>query len=57
MTIAIVAATPITIAVYGVSADVMLLQRWVGEWSDLVDFEIIPVVQGKDAGEALLGEL
>ena len=35
------------------ASDVTLLQRWVAEWSDLVAFEIVPVVAGKDAGEAL----
>lgn len=33
--------------------DVTLLQRWVAEWSDLIDFEIVPVVAGKATGEAL----
>jgi hypothetical protein len=33
--------------------DVTLLQRWVAEWSDLVEFEIVPVVPGKATGEAL----
>ena len=33
--------------------DVMLLQRWVAEWSDLVEFEIVPVTEGKDVAEAL----
>ena len=33
--------------------DVTLLQRWVAEWSDLIEFEIVPVVAGKDAGAAL----
>ena len=37
--------------------DVTLLQRWVAEWSDLVAFEIVPVVAGKDAGEALKAQL
>jgi hypothetical protein len=37
--------------------DVTLLQRWVAEWSDLVAFEIVPVVAGKDAGEALSSQL
>jgi uncharacterized protein DUF3303 len=31
--------------------DVTLLQRWVAEWSDLIDFEIVPVVPGKATGE------
>ena len=37
--------------------DVTLLQRWVVEWSDLVDFEIVPVVPGKAVAEALAGQL
>lgn len=37
--------------------DVALLQRWVAEWSDLVAFEIVPVVPGKDTAAALAGQL
>jgi uncharacterized protein DUF3303 len=37
--------------------DVTLLQRWVVEWSDLIDFEIVPVVPGKAVAEALSGQL
>ena len=37
--------------------DVALLQRWVVEWSDLVDFEIVPVVPGKAVAEALSRQL
>jgi hypothetical protein len=33
--------------------DVTLLQRWVAQWSDLMDFEIVPVVAGKDTASAL----
>jgi hypothetical protein len=33
--------------------DVTLLQRWVAEWSDLIEFEIVPVVPGKDTAAAL----
>jgi hypothetical protein len=33
--------------------DVTLLQRWVARWSDLVEFEIVPVVPGKDTAAAL----
>ena len=33
--------------------DITLLQRWATEWSDLIEFEIVPVVQGKDTGAAL----
>jgi hypothetical protein len=32
--------------------DVVLFQRWVAEWSDLVQFEIVPVVSGKATAEA-----
>ena len=38
-------------------ADVALLQRWVAEWSDLVEFEIIAVVPGKDTAAALEDKL
>ncbi len=33
--------------------DVALLQQWVVQWSDLVAFEIVPVVSGKETAEAL----
>ncbi|WP_282604586.1 DUF3303 domain-containing protein [Pelagibius sp. Alg239-R121] len=33
--------------------DVTLLQSWVAEWSDLVEFEIVPITAGKDTGAAL----
>jgi hypothetical protein len=33
--------------------DVTLLQSWVAQWSDLVAFEIIPVVEGRDTAAAL----
>jgi hypothetical protein len=33
--------------------DVTLLQRWVAGWSDLVAFEILPVVPGKETAAAL----
>jgi uncharacterized protein DUF3303 len=33
--------------------DVTLLQRWAAEWSDLVEFEIVPVVSGKETAAAL----
>jgi hypothetical protein len=32
--------------------DVTRLQRWVAEWSDLIEFEIVPVVAGKDTAAA-----
>ena len=37
--------------------DVSLFQRWVTAWSDLAAFEIVPVVAGKEAAEALAGQL
>ena len=37
--------------------DVTLLQRWVAEWSDLTEFEVVPVVAGKDTAEALAQQL
>ncbi len=33
--------------------DVTLLQRWAAQWSDVVEFEIVPVVAGKDTAAAL----
>ena len=37
--------------------DVTLLQRWAAQWSDVVEFEIVPVVAGKDTAAALAGLL
>jgi hypothetical protein len=37
--------------------DVTLLQRWVAEWSDLIHFEIVPIVPGKETAAALAGVL
>jgi len=37
--------------------DITLLQRWIAEWSDLMSFDVVPVVSGKDTAEALTGEL
>ncbi|MBL8662735.1 MAG: hypothetical protein JNM29_07910 [Candidatus Odyssella sp.] len=37
--------------------DVTLLQRWVADKSDLVEFEIVPVVPGPDTAAALAGQL
>jgi len=33
--------------------DVTLLQRWVAEWRDLIQFEIVPVVPGNETAAAL----
>ena len=36
--------------------DITLLQQWVANWEDLVEFEIVPVVAGGTAvAEAVLG--
>jgi len=37
--------------------EIALLQKWVVAWSDLVEFEIVPVVSGKDAAAALVDQL
>ena len=33
--------------------DITLLQRWVAQWSDVMEFEIVPVVAGKETAAAL----
>lgn len=33
------------------TADRALLDQWIANWSDLVDFEVIPVITSKEAGE------
>lgn len=38
-------------------ADRRLLERWVAEWEDLVDFEIVPVVTSAQAAAALAPKL
>jgi len=38
-------------------SDVALLQRWAAHWSDLVHFEIVPVVHGKATAAALAEQL
>jgi hypothetical protein len=37
--------------------DIALLQQWIAEWSDLIDFEIVPVVPGKETAAALADRL
>jgi hypothetical protein len=39
------------------AGDVALLQAWAAEWSDLVEFEIVPVAAGKDTAAALSAQL
>jgi len=38
-------------------SDVTLFQQWVAEWSDLIDFEIVPVVPGQETAAALADRL
>jgi hypothetical protein len=35
--------------------DAPLFDHWVAQWQDLVEFEIIPVVQSKEAAEIIDG--
>lgn len=37
--------------------DVSLFQKWIAEWSDLMQFEIVPVIPGKETAAALAGQL
>ncbi len=37
--------------------DVTLFQRWVAEWHDLAEFEIVPVSSGRQTADALKGQL
>lgn len=32
--------------------DIAMLQQWVARWSDLGEFEIVPVVEGKETAAA-----
>ena len=33
--------------------DVTLFQRWIADWQEVVEFEVVPVVEGKITREAL----
>jgi hypothetical protein len=37
--------------------DVSLFHRWVAEWSDVMQFEVVPVVTGKETAAALASQL
>jgi hypothetical protein len=37
--------------------DITLLQRWIAEWADLVEFEVVPVVSGNETSSALADQL
>jgi len=39
------------------AADAALLDRWMAQWSDIVDFEVIPVISSADALARLAGRL
>ena len=36
-------------------ADRALLETWIAEWSDLVHFEVVPVVTSRQAADRVLG--
>jgi len=36
--------------------DRALLDEWIANWSDLVDFEVYPVISSAEAAEHVLGE-
>ncbi|MFG1347734.1 DUF3303 family protein [Xanthobacter autotrophicus DSM 431] len=36
--------------------DVTLIQRWVARWADLCSFEVVPVVTGAEASDALAAD-
>ena len=38
-------------------SDLTLLQQWVAQWSDIMEFDIVPVVAGKETAAALDGLL
>jgi len=33
--------------------DPLLLERWIASWSDIVDFEVYPVISSKEASEKI----
>jgi hypothetical protein len=33
--------------------DITLFQRWIADWQDVVEFEVVPVVEGKTTRETL----
>jgi hypothetical protein len=34
--------------------DITLFQRWIADWQEVVEFEVVPVVEGKITREALM---
>jgi len=37
--------------------DITLFQRWIADWQEVVEFEVVPVVEGKATREALASML
>jgi hypothetical protein len=37
--------------------DPTLFQRWIAEWQDLMQFEVVPVSEGRDTAAALTAQL
>ena len=33
--------------------DITLFQKWIADWQSVAEFEVVPVVAGKDTREAL----
>ena len=33
--------------------DITTIQRWIADWQEVVEFEVVPVVEGKTTREAL----
>jgi len=33
--------------------DITLFQRWIADWQGLIEFEVVPVIEGKSTREAL----
>lgn len=38
-------------------ADPPLLEQWIAQWSDLVDFEVVPIVTSAQAAERIAPQL
>ena len=39
------------------AADPALIDQWVAHWSDLVDFEVVPVITSKEAADRIAPRL
>lgn len=38
------------------TADPALIDRWIGEWDDLVRFEVVPLLSSDEAAKRVLGK-